>query len=107
MRGDVLLERHLVGTMPAPPEPVPVPRLVHGDSVDPGAQARLAAEAMDGSEDPEKDFLGKVERFLAIAKQVHRQLDDHPLMFADQVRARSLVASGTPLNEAGFAAVNV
>jgi hypothetical protein len=62
---------------------------------------------MNGPEDAEEDFLREIERFVALAKQVHRQLDDHSLMFADQVRARGLVARGTPLHEGGLTAVDV
>src|SRR6185295_15589626 len=50
VRGNVLIERNLVGAMPPPPEAMAVARLVHRDAVDPGAQARLAAEAVDGAE---------------------------------------------------------
>ena len=80
VRGDVLIERHLIGAVAPPPEAVAVARLVDGDAVDPGAQARLAAEAVNGAEDAEEDFLRQVERFVAVAQQVHRQLDDHPLV---------------------------
>ena len=107
MRGDVLIERHLIGAMPPPPEPVPVARLVDGDAVDPGAQARLAAEAVDGAEDAEEDFLRQVERFVAIAQQVHRQLDDHPLVLGHQLGAGGLVAGGAALHERRFAAADV
>ena len=69
VRGDVLIERHLIGAMAPPPEAVAVARLVDGDPVDPGAQARLAAEAVDGAEDAQEDFLRQVERFVAIASR--------------------------------------
>ena len=107
MRGDVLIERHLIGAVAPPPEPVPVARLVHRDPIDPGAKARLAAEAVNGAEDAEEDFLGEVERFVAIAQQVHRQLDDHPLVLGDQLGAGRLLARGTPLHERGLTAADV
>ena len=107
MRGDVLIERHLVGAVTAAPEPVPVARLVHRDAVDPGAEARLTAEPVDGAEHPEEDFLGQVERFVAIAQQVHRQLDDHPLVLGHQLGAGRLLPGGTPLHERRLAAADV
>ena len=107
MRGDVLIERHLIGAMAAPPEPVAVARLVHGDAVDPGAQARLAAEPVNRAEDAEEDFLGEVERFVAIAEQVHRELDDHPLVLGDQLGAGRFVAGGAALHERRLAAADV
>ena len=87
----VLLEGHLIGPAPPTPEAMAVARLVHGDAVDPRAQARLATEPMDGPEHPEEHLLRKVERLVAIAQQVHRQLDDHPLLFGNQFRAGCLV----------------
>jgi hypothetical protein len=42
----MLIERDLVGAVTSPPEPVLVPGLIDGDAIDPGPQARLAAEAM-------------------------------------------------------------
>src|SRR5207245_2623291 len=41
VRSDVLIERHLIGPVPASPESVPVTRLVDRNAIDPGAQARL------------------------------------------------------------------
>jgi len=74
------IERHLVRTVAPAPEPVPVPRLVHRDAINPGTQRRLPSKAGNRAKDSEKDFLGKVERFVAVAKQVHGQLDDHALV---------------------------
>ena len=96
--GDVLIERHLIGTVAPPPEAVAVARLVHGNAVDPGAQARLTAESVDGAKDAEEDFLRQVERLVAVAEQVHRQLDDHALVIADELGARQLFAGCTPLH---------
>ena len=107
MRGDVLIERHLIGAMAPAPEAVPVARLVHGDAVDPGAKARLAAEAVDGAEDAEEDFLRQVQRFVAVAQQVHRQLDDHPLVLGDQLGAGRLLAGCAALHERRLAAADV
>ena len=92
VRRDVLIERHLIGAVAPPPEAVAVARLVDGDAVDPGAEARLAAEAMDGAEDAEEDFLREVERLVAVAQQVDRQLDDHALVLGDQLGTGRLVA---------------
>ena len=107
MRGDVLIERHLIGAVAPPPEAVPVARLVDGDAVDPGAEARLAAEPVDGAEDAQEDFLRQVERFVAIAEQVHRQLDDHALVLGDELGAGRFVAGGAALDERRLAAADV
>src|SRR5215467_8931704 len=80
MRCDVCIERHLVGAMPPAPEPMAVPRLVDGDAVDPGPQSGLPAESMNSAKHAEKDVLGKVERFVAIAQQVHGELHHHALV---------------------------
>ena len=93
MGRDVLVERHLIGAMAPPPEPVAIARLVDGDAVDPGPQARLTAEPMNRPEDAKEDFLGEVERLVAVAQQIDRQLDDHPLVLGDQLGARPLVAA--------------
>ena len=57
MRRDVLIERDLIRAVAPAPEPMTVARLVHGDPVDPRAEARLPAEAVNGPEDAEEDFL--------------------------------------------------
>ena len=57
MVGQVLIQRHLIGAMAPPPEAVAIARLVDGYPVNPRPQRRLAAEAMDGPEDAEEDFL--------------------------------------------------
>ena len=80
MGGHMRIERNLVGAVPPAPEPVPVPRLVHGNAVDPGAQRGLPAKSGDGAKNAEENFLGKVERFVAVAKEVHGKLNDHPLV---------------------------
>ena len=58
---------------------------------------------MNRPEDAEEDFLRKVERLVAIAQQVHRQLDDHPLVFGHQLGAGSLVPGRAALHERRFA----
>ena len=105
--GDVRVERHLVGAVPPAPEAMAVARLVYGDAIDPGSQARLAAEAMDGTEDTEENFLGEIERFVAVAEQVQRELEDHALMLADEIGAGGFVARGAALDEHGLAAADL
>ena len=107
VRGHVLIERHLVGAMPPAPEAVPVARLVDRRS------GRSRCEGIDcprnrlnGAEDAQKDFLREVERFVAIAQQVDRQLNDHPLMFGDELGAGGLLARCAPLHERCFADAN-
>ena len=107
MGRDVLIERHLVGAMPPTPETVAVARLVHGDPVDPRAQAGLPAESLNGAEDAQEDFLGQVERFVAIPEEVHRELDDHPLVLGNQFGAGHLLARGAPLHEHCFPAADL
>jgi hypothetical protein len=58
---------------------------------------------VDGAEYPQIDFLGEVEGFVAIAQQVHRQLNDHALMFGHQLGAGVFVAGRTALHEGRFA----
>jgi hypothetical protein len=80
--------------------------VIDGDAIDPRAEARLAAEAANGSKYPEKDLLGKVERFVAVAEQIDRELYDHALVFIHQFGVRGVVASSTPLNEHRLATAN-
>src|SRR6185437_9310078 len=54
VRRHMLIERHLIRAVTTPPEPVAIARLVHRDAVDPGAEARLASKAVDGSEHAEE-----------------------------------------------------
>src|SRR5690349_2665163 len=96
------IERHLIGAMPPPPESVPVPRLVHGNAVDPGSERRLAAETVNRPEDAKEDVLGEVERLVAVTKQVHGQLYDHALMFGDEFGAGRFVFRDAPLDEGRF-----
>ena len=87
MIGDVLVERHLIGAVPPAPEPMAVARLIDRDAVNPSAQARLAAESVNGAEHSEKHFLRKIERLVAIAQEVHRELNHHPLVLGDELGA--------------------
>src|SRR5258707_1117286 len=57
---------------------------------------------MDGAEHPQKDFLGQVERLVAIAQEVHRQLDDHPLVLGHELGTSRLLARCTSLHERRF-----
>src|SRR5262249_46124418 len=107
VRGDVLVERHLIRAMTPPPEAMAVPSLIQGDAIDPGPQARLTAEAMDGAEDAKEYFLREIERFVAVAEQVDRQLNDHPLMLSHQFRAGRFVPGCTALHKRRFAAADV
>jgi len=86
---------------------VAIARLVDGDAIDPRAKAGLPAEPVDGPEDAEKDFLREVQCFVAIAKQVHGQLNHHPLVFRDQIRAGHLVAFGAALHKRRLTAADL
>ena len=57
MIADVFVERYLLRPMPSSPPALPVPGLIDDDAVDPGAEGRLAAEGVNGAEDPQEDFL--------------------------------------------------
>lgn len=103
----VFVERDLGVAVPATPEPMAIPRLVDSDPVNPGPQARPAAKAVDGAEDAQKDFLAKIQRFVAIAKKIHGQLDDHPLVFGHEFRTGGLVALRTALHDRRFSAADV
>lgn len=61
---------------------------------------------MNGSEDPEEHFLGQIQGFVPIAKQVDGELDDHALVFGDEVRAGGFVAGCTPLHERRLSPAN-
>jgi len=62
---------------------------------------------MDGAEDPEEDLLRQVQRFVAVAEQVHGKRDDHPLVLGNELRACRLLARSAALDERGFAAADV
>jgi hypothetical protein len=107
VRRNVLIERDLIRPMPPPPESVPIPGLIHSDPVDPGAQAGLAAEAVDRPEHPQEDLLRQIESFVAIAQEVHRQLNHHPLVLGDQLGTGRLLGLGTLLHECRLTAANL
>jgi len=102
VRGNVLIQRHLLGFVAAAPPPLAITRLVDDDAVDPRLQGRLAAELMDGAEDAEENFLGKVEGFVAIAQQVQGELIDHPFVAGDELGTRGRFPGRTALNQRGF-----
>ena len=81
--------------------------LVDRDPVNPGAQGGLSAKAGDRPKDAKEDFLGEVEGFVAIAQQVHRELDHHPLVFADEFGAGQFVAGGTALHKRRLTAADI
>jgi hypothetical protein len=62
---------------------------------------------VDGPENAEKDFLRQVQRFVAVAEQVHGQLDHHPLVFRDQIRAGHLVACCAALHKRRLTAADL
>ena len=103
----MLIEGNLIGAVTPAPEPVLVPRLIDGDAVDPGAQARLAAKAVDGAKDAQEDLLGEVEGLVTVAQQVDRQLHDHPLVLGDELGAGSLVARGAAVDQRSLAPSDV
>ncbi len=107
MIAQVLVERHLLAALAPSPPALAVARLIDDDAVDPGAEGGLAAKAVDGAEDPQEDLLRQVQRFVVIAQQVQRQLVDHALMLAHELRAGVFVACGTALNQAGFTPVDI
>jgi tetratricopeptide (TPR) repeat protein len=102
MVADVLVERHLLRAVTPPPPSLTIARLIDDDPVNPRAESRLAAERVDGPEDPEEHFLGEVQRFVVIAEQVQRQLVHHALVLVDQLGAGVLIACGAALNQGSF-----
>src|SRR5262249_19482080 len=107
MRSNVLIERHLIRAVAPPPEAVPVARLIDRDAVDPGAQARVTAEAVQRAENFEEHFLREVQGFVAVAEEVDRELYHHALMLGHELGAGGFVAVDTLLNERRFAAADV
>jgi hypothetical protein len=89
------------------PEPLTVPRLIDDDAVDPGTKSGLTAETRKSAEDAKKDFLRKVERFVALAKQVHGEAKDHTLVRGHQLRAGVVVAVRAAGDERRLAAIVV
>ncbi len=96
------IKRHLIGAMTTPPEPVPIARLVDGDPIDPGPESGLPAETGNRAEDLEEHFLREIKRLVTVAKQVERQLHDHPLVAVHQLRECQLIAACAALNQRRF-----
>ena len=67
----------------------------------------MPAEAMNSAKDPEKDFLGKVERLIPVPAQVDGELDDHPLMLGEQFGVSGLLALSAALYERDLAPTDV
>jgi len=89
---DVLVQGHLICPRLPPPPPLAVPDLVHDNAENPGAQRGLGAEAMEGAEDAEKDFLGNVEGFFAVAKEVRGQTEDQAVVLEHEGGVGGLIA---------------
>src|SRR5215213_7534671 len=104
---DVLVQRYLIRSRSPAPPALPVTYLIDDDSEDPGAKRRLAAEPVQGSEDPQKHFLRQIEGLFTIAEQVGGEAQHQPMMFEDQGCVRLLVARQTSLDQDSFAAGNV
>jgi hypothetical protein len=107
MGRDVHVERDLVGAVTPAPESMAVPGLVNGNAVDPGSQGRLPAETGNGAKDSKENFLGEVKCFVAVAKQVDRQLDDHALVLGDEFCESHFVPGRATLDKGGFAATDL
>jgi hypothetical protein len=107
VRGNVLIQGNLIGAVAAAPETMPIARLVHGNAVNPRPQRRLTSESVNGAEDAEEHFLGQVQSLVTVAEQVHRQLNHHPLVFGDELRARKLIPFCTPQHKSRFSARNL
>ena len=103
----MLIERHLIGTVAPLPETVTITRLIDGNPVNPGPQRGLPSESMNGAEHPKEDFLRQIERLVAVAEHVHRQLNHHSLMLSNELGTRRLLTLGTPLHEGRFATGNI
>ena len=104
---NVLVEGYLLRAMATPPPALPVARLVDHDAENPGAERRMAAEGVNGAEDPQEDLLREIQRFVVIPQQVERQLVDHALMLVDQVGARIFVVRGAALNQQRLSAADL
>jgi len=107
VRRNMDVERDLVGAVAPTPESMAIAGLVDGDPVNPGAQGGLPAEAGDGAKDAKEDFLREIERFVAVAKEVDGQLNDHALVLRDELREGHFITGRATLNEGGFAATDL
>ncbi len=107
MRRDVLIERHLIRPVAPAPEAMAVARLVDSDAVDPGTQARLSAEPMDGTKDAEEHVLGEIKGLVAVAEEVDRKLNHHSLVLRNELGAGQFVAGRATLHKRRLTAVDV
>jgi tetratricopeptide (TPR) repeat protein len=57
---------------------------------------------MNGSEHAEEHFLREVESLVAIPEEVDRELNNHPLVLANELGARRFVLRGTTLHQRRF-----
>src|ERR1700751_4782368 len=57
---------------------------------------------MNSAEHPEEDILRQIQSFVAIAQQVHGQLNDHALVLCDEFGTGRFVLRDAPLDEGGF-----
>ena len=57
---------------------------------------------MDSAKDSEEDILRQIESLVAIAQEVHGQLNHHALMLCDELGAGRFILRDAPLNEGGF-----
>ena len=103
----VLIEGHLIGLVPAAPPSLPITCVIDGNAVDPSLDRRLAAEAADGSEDTEEDFLGEIEGFVPITQQMQGQLIDHALVSGNQFGTGSRFTRGATLDQLSLATADV
>ena len=62
---------------------------------------------MNGAKNAKKDFLGKIQRLVAIAQQADGELYDHPLVLGHQLDASRFFARRTPLYQRPLAATDV
>src|SRR5258706_744189 len=99
MFADVLIQRNLIRASFAPTPALPIPDLIDDDAENPGAQARLRAEAMERPEDAEKHFLGNIERFLTIPQEMRGKPQDHPMVLEDEGGVGRFIAGETTLNQ--------
>ena len=86
------VERHLIVPMAAPPEAMTIAGLIDGDAINPGSRgSSWPRKRWMVRKDSQEDFLGQVQGLVAIAQKIHRELNDHPLVFGDEIGAGRLV----------------
>jgi hypothetical protein len=54
---------------------------------------------VNGAEDAKEDFLGEIQSLVAVAEEVHGQLNHHALVFSDQIGAGRLIAPCAALHK--------